>query len=103
MAQCQVLTAFHARYGILTRILLEKGSNVNIGDLVLLQRLPMTMPPGQATMQECIHSIWWSRARIQRSLTSHSTDLCLLAFAQIRRLVPVLMKKVDAVRQGRGF
>jgi len=62
--------AINKGYGILTRILLEKGSNVNIGD---------------------------NAGVYPFHLVEQST------YPEIRRLVPVLMKKVDAVRQGRGF
>lgn len=62
--------AINKGYGILTRILLEKGCNVNIGD---------------------------NAGVYPFHLVEQST------YPEIRRLVPVLMKKVDAVRQGRGF
>jgi len=62
--------AINKGYGILTRIFLERGANVNIGD---------------------------NAGVYPFHLVEQST------FPEIRRLVPVLMKKVDAVRQGRGF
>merc|ERR1712072_234028 len=62
--------AINKGYGILTRIYLERGANVNIGDNA-----------GVYPFQ----------------LVEQST------FPEIRRLVPVIMKKVEAVRQGRGF
>jgi len=62
--------AINKGYGILTRIFLERGANVNIGDNA-----------GVYPFQ----------------LVEQST------YPEIRRLVPVLMKKVEAVRQGRGF
>ena len=58
------------RFGILTRIFLERDANVNIGD---------------------------NAGVYPFHLVENST------YTDIRRLVPVLMKKVDAVRQGRGF
>lgn len=62
--------AINKGFGILTRVFLERGANVNIGD---------------------------NAGVYPFHLVENST------YPEIRRLVPVLMKKVDAVRQGRGF
>jgi len=70
MGRTPLWIAIDKGYGILTRILLDRSANVNLGDNagVYPFQLVETTP-----------------------------------FPEIRRLVPVIMKRVEAVRQGRGF
>lgn len=70
MGRTPLWIAIEKGFGILTRILLDRNANVNIGDNAGVY-------PFQLVEQT--------------------------PFPEIRRLVPVLMKRVEAVRQGRGF
>jgi len=70
MGRTPIWIAIEKGFGILTRILLDRNANVNIGD-------NSGVYPFQLVEQT--------------------------PFPEIRRLVPVIMKRVEAVRQGRGF